>query len=94
MDKTLILGECKWNRHPIDWDVLSGLVEKTGKVVPAEDQWKIHYLGFARQGWTDAARQYAGQIASGNLKGAHWLAVGMQLLDVDHVDEDLAEFSV
>jgi AAA+ ATPase superfamily predicted ATPase len=98
MEKTLILGECKWNRHPIDWDILSDLVEKTSKVIPAEGNWKVYYLGFARQGWTDAAQQFAvqfaSQAASGKQKGENWRAVGMQLLDLNQVDEDLAGWTV
>jgi uncharacterized protein len=89
MEKTLILGECKWNRHAMDWDVLSGLVEKTDKVVPSEGKWKVYYLGFAREGWSEAARQYAGQIASGKKHGENWQAVGMQLLDLEQIDRDL-----
>jgi AAA+ ATPase superfamily predicted ATPase len=94
MEKTMILGECKWDRHPIDWEVMSGLVEKTSKVMPSEGQWNVYYLGFARQGWTDSARQLASQVASGNWKGENWRAVGMQVLDLDQVDEDLATWTV
>lgn len=89
MEKTLILGECKWGRHPMDWDILSGLVEKTNKVVPSEGEWRVFYLGFARQGWNIAARQYAEQVASGKLHGTNWRAVGMQLLDLEQVDQNL-----
>ena len=96
----MILGECKWDRHPIDWDVMAGLVEKTSKVIPTEGEadkrhpWKVYYLGFARQGWTESARQFANQVASGNWKGENRRAVGMQVLDLDQVDEDLAAWTV
>jgi uncharacterized protein len=94
MEKTLILGECKWDRHPMDWDVLSGLVEKTGKVLPSEGQWKVYYLGFARQGWTEPAHRFADQAASGNWHGENWRATGMQILDLNQVDQDLADWTV
>ena len=94
MEKTMVLGECKWDRHPIDWDVMSGLVEKTSKVMPTEGKWKVYYLGFARQGWTESARQFANQVASGNWKGENWRGVGMQVLELDQVDEDLAAWTV
>ena len=93
MEKTMILGECKWGRHPIDLDVLSGLVEKTVKVLPAEGKWSVYYLGFARQGWTASAVEYASRIAAGGVGGENWHAVGMRLLDLNQVDHDLVEWS-
>ena len=93
MEKTLILGECKWNRHPMDWDVLSGLVEKTGKVTPPEGQWRVYYLGFARQGWSEAAKKYAAQISTGKIHGENWQAFGMKLLDLEQVDQDLVAWT-
>lgn len=89
MEKTMILGECKWDRHPIDWDILSGLIEKTNKVMLSEGNWNIYYLGFARQGWTESAHQFAIQVGTGNWKGENWRAAGMQLLDLNQVDDDL-----
>ena len=93
MEKTLILGECKWNRHPIDWEVLSGLVEKTSKVLPSTGYWSVYYLGFARLGWTEAAIEYASRMKTGSLQGDNWRAVGMKLLDLNQVDNDLAAWS-
>ena len=93
MEKTLILGECKWGRQVMDWDVMNGLVEKTSKVVPSEGQWTIYYLGFARQGWTETARQFAAQFAASGLQGANWKAIGMHLLNLDQVDQDLVAWS-
>lgn len=94
MEKTMILGECKWDRHLIDWNVMSGLIEKTGQVVPSKGRWKIYYLGFARQGWTETARQLASQVSSQNWKGENWQAAGMQLLDLEQVDADLSAWTV
>ncbi len=93
MEKTLILGECKWDRHLIKLEVLKGLVEKTENVVPKDGQWKIYYLGFARQGWTDEAQRFAGTIAKSNIHGKNWSAIGMALKDLDQIDNDLQNWT-
>ena len=63
MEKTLILGECKWTLSPVDRDVLSKLVEeKTGKIIPEQGNWRVYYLGFSRSGWTSEALAYQKSI--------------------------------
>ena len=93
MEKTLILGECKWDRHPIDLGVLTGLIEKTEKVVPKEGKWRVYYLGFARSGWTQAAQAFSESLPKAKLKGENWHAVGMLLKDLDQVDNDLNDWT-
>ena len=90
MEKTLYLGECKWGTHMCGRDVITGLVEKTGEIIPTDSNWKIYYLGFARSGWTDAARAYA-QKTKG-LQGASWTVEGAELLSLDQVDQDLRKW--
>jgi AAA+ ATPase superfamily predicted ATPase len=92
MDKTLILGECKWDRHHIDADILSKLVEKTAAVLPAEGQWKVYYLGFAHSGWSEAAIQYARGVKSARMHGERWQAEGMLLKTLEQLDADLASW--
>jgi uncharacterized protein len=93
MEKTLILGECKWDRHPIGVDVLKGLIQKTDEIVPKEGKWKVFYLGFARAGWSKAAIEYAAQVSKKNQEGSNWLGTGMELLDLGKVDEDLGQWN-
>jgi AAA+ ATPase superfamily predicted ATPase len=90
MEKTLILGECKWSPKEMGRSVLRVLVEKTVEVVPGDGKWKVAYLGFARGGWTAEAQQYANELAKRDLKGENWQVAGMQLLDLQQVDHDLA----
>jgi len=89
MEKTLILGECKWDRHPMDLDVLRKLIEKTEKVLPADGQWKVFFLGFARTGWTEAALQFAEGMKSAKVQGERWKATGMLLRTLEQVDTEL-----
>ncbi len=93
MEKTLVLGECKWSPRPVDQDVLADLIQKTGEFVPSEGAWRVFYLGFARGGWTKNALRYH-QSLSGQLPHAeNWTFAGMQLLDLEQVDRDLKDWS-
>jgi uncharacterized protein len=93
MEKTLILGECKWDRRPVGLDVLSGLVEKTGKVVPKDGNWRVAYLGFARSGWTKAALDLAQSLPGEKIRGENWQAASMLLKDLEQIDHDLGEWT-
>ena len=89
MDKTLILGECKWDRHAKDASVLANLVEKTEKVLPTDGKWKVFYLGFARSGWTENAIAFAKGMKAGKAQGERWQSAGMLLRTLVQVDEEL-----
>ena len=89
MDKTLILGECKWDRHAKDASVLANLVEKTEKVLPIDGKWKVFYLGFARSGWTENAIAFAKGMKAGKVQGERWQSAGMLLRTLAQVDEEL-----
>ena len=93
MEKTIILGECKWGRHPIGSEVVEELVEKTGEFVPKEGKWTVYYFGFARTGWTEAARRVARKAASSSVPDQNWRPAGMELLDLKQIDEDLKAWS-
>jgi len=93
MEKTLILGECKWSPRPIDRDVLEDLISKTEEFVPAEGRWKVYYLGFARGGWTEAARQFACYSQTTKTSGNNWQSVGIELITLEQVDNDLSAWS-
>ena len=93
MEKTLILGECKWSPRPQDVPVLQGLIDKTAACVPADGHWRVHYVGFARSGWTPAAQRYADRSFTRELKGPNWQVTGLRLLNLDQVDADLAAWT-
>lgn len=94
MEKTIILGECKWDRHVMDVGALQKLIEKTEKVIQSEGQWTVYYLGFARNGWTEDAHTFAKSIASANLQGNNWRAAGMLLRDLEQVDAELQSWTM
>jgi AAA+ ATPase superfamily predicted ATPase len=98
MENTLILGEAKWGQHRYDSQVLEDLVRKTDQFVPKREvgrkKWRVFYLGFARNGWTEEASTYAEQLSKTTRSGENWNSAGMRLLDLDAVDQDLASWSV
>lgn len=74
-DKAILLGECKWGVHPIGAAVIHDLVAKAPRVVPGPN-WQVHYVFFARAGFTDATRTAAAPLAA-------------QLVDLETLDADL-----
>jgi len=94
MEKTLILGECKWTFATVDRDVLAALVEsKVERIVPSQGHWRLYLLGFSRSGWTAEAGQYQRWVQQQKPAGKNWQVTGMRLLDLRQVDMDLARWS-
>ena len=93
MEKTLILGECKWGQTAIERTALSALIEKAGKIVPSQGKWRVYFLGFSRSGWTTGARAFRAEVENTPVSGHNWQSAGMRLLDLDQVDEDLERWS-
>lgn len=94
MEKTLLLGECKWTAGAMERKVLSELVEeKAKKIVPDEGRWNVFFVGFSRSGWTNGAVSYAQELNHQAVSGNNWRSVGMRLLDLAAVDEDLGKWT-
>jgi len=93
MEKTLVLGEGKWGPDPMGRGVVRELVDKTSEAVPAREEWRVYYLGFARGGWTDAAHAFAQEISNVKEKDRNWKIAGMTLLDLTEVDQDLTNWA-
>ena len=93
MDKTLILGECKWNRHSLGVDVLKILIEKTDKVLPREGDWQVYYLGFSRLGWKQSALDFVRNFSIQGVRGKRWQAAGILLRNLSEVDQELADWT-
>ena len=84
----------KWRKKKtFDRDVLEGLVQKTEEFVSLEGHWRIYYLGFARGSWTQESRLFAETFGETKAQDERWHAVGMSLLDLAQVDQDLADWS-
>jgi uncharacterized protein len=87
MEKTLVLGECKWSPREAGVRPLEALVKKTGAVVPAQGRWTVHYAGLARGGWSPGAHAFAREPLP---SGTNWTAASCTLRDLGAIDADLA----
>ncbi len=92
MEKTLILGECKWSQKQMGADVLKTLMSKTVAVVPKQSSWHVLYVGIARGGWSNSAHSYAANTQTTN-SGQNWHTTGTMLVDLNQIDTDLAAWS-
>jgi uncharacterized protein len=94
MEKTMILGECKWTLGVSRREVIAELIEeKTAKIVPDQGKWRVYFLGFARSGWTSAALTFQDEINRKPVSGENWVSAGMRLLTLEDIDRDLANWS-
>ncbi|MFZ1043641.1 MAG: ATP-binding protein [Anaerolineales bacterium] len=94
MQKTLILGECKWTATPNDRKSIADLIEeKARKIVPNRGKWKVFFLGFSRGGWTAGAVAYQNQINQRPVAGSNWISTGMRLVELDQLDRDLEQWT-
>jgi uncharacterized protein len=94
MEKTLILGECKWTISRVDQNVLVKLIEeKTSRIIPEQGNWRVYYLGFSRSGWTSDALAYQQRIQNQLPSGKNWQVIGIRLVDLRQVDQDLEKWT-
>jgi AAA+ ATPase superfamily predicted ATPase len=67
--KNILLGEAKWTQDRVRRSTVRELVDKTEAVVPdGGEGWTVHYVFFARSGFTEAAeveaRQYGASLVN------------------------------
>ena len=94
MEKTLILGECKWTRSPNNRKVIAALVEeKAGKIIPRQGSWNVFFVGFSRSGWTSGALAYQENFSRQPPVGTNWQASGMRLVELDQLDRDMQSWT-
>ncbi len=95
MEKTLILGECKWTLTEVERKGIAKLVEeKAARIIPGQGRWKVFFLGFSRSGWTQGALAYQKEINQHPVTGANWVSAGMWLSTLKEVDDDLDAWSI
>jgi len=93
MRRHMILGECKWTKDPMDVGAIKGLIEKAKLAVPDKDNWQVYFLGFSKSGFTHEAEKFAKQIVKAQPAGFQWRIAGCLLVDLDRLDQDLADWA-
>ena len=93
-ERFILLGECKWTALPVERRVLQDLIEKTGKAIPDDGYWKLHFMAFSRSGWAPSALEFAAEVNQALPSGSNWQALGMQLVQLGQLEQDLADWGV
>lgn len=93
IERTIFLGACQWQTELGDVDLLETLVAKSERVVPNVANWQLCYLGFAKEGWTEAAQAYAETVTLEMAERKNWQVRGMKLVNLAQLDHDLHVWS-
>lgn len=95
-ENSLVLGDCFWREGPVGSAVIEELLQKTSIMVPKTNQtWSVYYVLFSASGWTAEARELAAQPTpdSQTSRRKRWQSVGIRLVDLEELDEDLMRWS-
>ena len=94
MEKTLVLGECKWTLSKIERKVIADLVEeRAARIIHERGKWRVYFLGFSRSGWTSGALAYQEEINQHPVQGENWGSIGLRLVTLDELDDDLKKWT-
>jgi AAA+ ATPase superfamily predicted ATPase len=99
-EAALVLGDCFWVDGPMGASAIESLVKKTAHVLPKKEDesdlsWTVYYTAFSKSGWTAAAEAKAAELLHQAIRGRkRWRVAGIQLLDLETLDRDLARWSV
>jgi hypothetical protein len=70
------------------------LVKRASAIIPkGEEDWQVYFVGFAAGGWTETAVAEAGSVIIDDKARRKWHAVGVRLVDLAQIDDDLAAWS-
>ncbi|HRQ42448.1 MAG TPA: ATP-binding protein [Chloroflexota bacterium] len=91
--RSLVLGSTYWRQEPMGVEAIQELVQKTVAIIPRNESWRVYYVGFSASGWTAPVRERAEAILAASKSRNRWEMVGIRLLDLTEVDEDLTRWS-
>jgi uncharacterized protein len=94
MEKTLVLGECKWTLSKTERKVIAALIEERAtRIIPARGKWRVYFLGFSRSGWTSGALAYQDEINQHPIQGENWVSIRLRLVTLDELDGDMTRWA-
>ena len=70
--------------------MIERLVEKTAEALPGGSRWRVYFLGFSRNGWSQSALALAEGLAESD---EEWEVVGAELVNLDQVAQDLTSWT-
>lgn len=94
LNANLTLAVCDWTENPATEEEMlqsmKDLIKKTSLIVPADGRtWRVYYVGFSSSQWATTLQAQLAKLAQQNAKGKPWNALGVRLVDVEQVDQDL-----
>ena len=93
-DRVLVVGDCYWQDEPATLEQLGTLMNRTGSIIPqaSKQKWQIYFAIFSASGWTKYALEHASTMVKLYPGGKNWQTTGIQLVDLERVDSDLARW--
>lgn len=94
-DRTLVVGNCFWSSEKVGVESIHDMVKRTASIIPDDEEWSVYYVGFSSTGWTETAVSEAEAVAqagASNRGRKRWQSVGVQLVDLQRLDEDMARW--
>ena len=93
-DRLLVVGDCHWQDEQATLAELETLINRTSSIIPknSKQTWSVYFVSFAASGWTADALERASQMVERNGGGKNWRPIGVQLIDLERVDSDLASW--
>ncbi len=99
-EQTLVVGNCYWQSDLSSLEDIHEMVRRTSSIIPdsieEDEEWRVYYVGFSANGWTDEAQTEAeatiqsGRIGRGRKK---WRPIGIRLIDLEQLDVDLGRWA-
>jgi AAA+ ATPase superfamily predicted ATPase len=94
MEKTVVLGECKWTLSKSERKVVADLIEeRAARIIPERGKWRVYFLGFSRSGWTSGALAYQHEINQHPIQGENWESIGLRLVTLDELDDNMTKWT-
>lgn len=92
-ERTLVLGHCHWGHEPADpQQLLAWLINSDTVAMLPKGKWSVRFIGFAAAGWTHTATEALLKEAKSLTRKCD--VVGVHLLDLTEVDEDLFQWTI
>lgn len=60
--KKLLIGEAKWGKGAVSRSILTDLMRRSQRMPQVAEGWQVQYALFAREGFTEAAREMAKEL--------------------------------
>jgi AAA+ ATPase superfamily predicted ATPase len=92
----IIFGTAVWGASKATLGALTDLVNQSTAIMQTlsqQERWKVHYVGFASDGWNNTVINGAENVVKGMTALQPWQTQGITLIDLERLDVDLRNWS-